>query len=325
MWVILPPKMSLQLCLNRAKNDGLMLWRGKWQWMTIFPTADHRWWRSACCNSSLSSRGFIYGGTPWTSPVIWPISLICALKYNIQKSRWSNWSFLSPIRLFLYFIGPLENCFSLFPFFDLSYPDMLRLSVDVGPSLTQELQKRRLLNTLYLFHKATVPYLPAAEAKKRKRNRKWNGTPHLVSGTSGSVLLLNNQHPFRGVLCALCVGNKIIIFKCCSSLITDLNAASRLDHRTSGEFPLNLLPTVHSSLPPFPLNHPRYKSAACFMDVIQTCTCQRWREVMPIGAGWHYLRGDVLLFWGWSSLLLFLRNFLTSAFNCHRSRIWECL
>lgn len=262
----------------------------------------------------------LLAGTPWTSLMFWPIILICALKYNIQKHWWSNGGFLSPLTFWAF--GKLP--FSISVFWPQSSRQLM-LSVDAGPSLTQELQKRALLNTLYLFHKATVRYLPAAEAKKRKRNRKWNGTPRLVSGTSGSVLLLNNQHPFRGVVCALCVGNKIIIFKCCSSLIADLTTASRLDHRPPGEFPLNPLPTIHSSLPPFPLNHPRHKSVACFPDVVRTCTCQRWWEVAPIGAGWGYLRRDVLLFCGWSRPLLFLRNFLTSAFNCHRSRIWECL
>lgn len=76
-----------------------------------------------------------------------------------------------------------------------------------------------------------------------------------------------------------CVGNKIIIFKCCSTLITHLNTASQPDHQPPGEFPLNLLLTIHSSLPPFPLNPPPYNSVACFTDVVQTCTCQRWWEV----------------------------------------------
>lgn len=134
--------------------------------------------------------------------------------------------------------------------------------------------KRGLLNTLYLFHKATGPYLPAAEAKKRKRNRKWNGTPCLVSGTSGSVLLLNKQHPFRGVVCALCVGNKIIIFKCCCSLVTHLNTASQPDHRPPGEFPPNLLPTNQ------PTNQPLN-----YFFFYRCCTNVHLSKA--VGAGWR--------------------------------------
>lgn len=83
-----------------------------------------------------------------------------------------------------------------------SHPDALMFSADTG-LLTRNFSRQDLLNCIS-FTKQHSDILPALEAKKRKRNRKWNGTPRLVSGTSGLVLLLNNQHPFRGLVCALC-------------------------------------------------------------------------------------------------------------------------
>lgn len=63
-------------------------------------------------------------------------------------------------------------------------------------------------------------------------------------------------------------------------------------------------------LPPFPLNHPLVQIGGLFYG------CRA--NVHVVGGDTDRCRVTV------SAQRLFLRNFLTSAFNCHRSQIWEC-
>lgn len=111
-------------------------------------------------------------------------------------------------------------------------------------------------------------------------------------------------------LCELCVGNKIIIFKCCFSLITDINAASQPDHRPpGGEFPPNALPTIHLSLPPFPIKPLTIQIGGSFFFFLTKRALVEDGGKRRAGAGWRYPRGDVLVFCGRSGAAVISEEF----------------
>lgn len=155
-----------------------------------------RWWRSACCEAPSPSRvrRFISGATLWTSLMIWPIILICVLKYNIQKPLMeASLPHLGAFQITEISISPPSHS---------GHADVLcGCRAQLNPATSKG---RTSEHTVSLSQSNSRIFFLYWKFKKRKRNRKWNGTLHLVSGTSGLVLLLNNQHPFRGVVCALC-------------------------------------------------------------------------------------------------------------------------